>query len=58
MISKELKVGDIFEDGGLYFKVIEVVGENYISERVEKPEEKKPAPKKTTTTTRKKKTEE
>ena len=62
MIPKGLKVGDIFEDGGSYYKVLEVhENGNYYSTRVEKPADPpkpKPAPKKTTTTTRKKKTEE
>jgi hypothetical protein len=31
MITKGLKVGDTFEDGGMTYKVTKVVGENYES---------------------------
>ena len=34
MITKGLKVGDKFTDGGLTYKVTKVVGENYESEWV------------------------
>ena len=37
MIAKGLKVGDTFEDGGVTHKILEVVGENYISEVIDKP---------------------
>ena len=35
MIPKGLKVGDTFEDGGVMHKVLEVVGENYISKVID-----------------------
>ena len=44
MVKPNLKVGDIFEDGGLYYKVLAVEGRNYRSKRVEKPEETPEAP--------------
>jgi hypothetical protein len=50
MIKPGLKIGDVFEDGGLYYEVQSVIRNGYISKRVEKPVEKK--------TSRKKKTEE
>ena len=50
MIKPGLKIGDVFEDGGLYYEVQSVIRNGYISKRVEKPEEKK--------TSRKKKTDE
>lgn len=31
MITKGLKIGDTFEDGGMTYKVTKVVGENYES---------------------------
>lgn len=34
MITKGLKVGDTFEDGGNTYKVLKVVGENYESQLV------------------------
>lgn len=34
MIPKGLKVGDTFQDGKSTYKVLEVVGDNYVSERV------------------------
>lgn len=35
MIPKGLKVGQTFEDGGSTYKVLKVVGDNYVSERVQ-----------------------
>ena len=35
MIPKGMKVGDTFEDGGVLHKVLEVVGENYISQVID-----------------------
>ena len=35
MIPKGMKVGDTFEDGGVLHKVLEVVGENYISKVID-----------------------
>lgn len=37
MIPKGMKVGDTFEDGGVMHKVLEVVGENYVSQVIDKP---------------------
>lgn len=37
MIPKNLKVGDTFEDCGLTYKVLKVVGENYESQMVNEP---------------------
>jgi len=37
MIAKGMKVGDTFEDGGVMHKVLEVVGDNYISKVIDKP---------------------
>ena len=34
MIPMGLKVGDTFKDGESTYKVLEVVGDNYVSERV------------------------
>ena len=40
MVNKNLPVGAVFEDGGLYFKVQSVLPDgNYISKRIEKPQE-------------------
>lgn len=35
MIPTGLKVGQTFEDGGSTYKVLKVVGDNYVSERVQ-----------------------
>lgn len=40
MVNKNLPVGAVFEDGGLYFEVQSVLPDgNYISKRIEKPQE-------------------
>lgn len=40
MVNKNLPVGAVFEDGGLYFEVQSVLPDgNYISKRIEKPKE-------------------
>ena len=40
MVKPNLPVGAVFEDGGLYFEVQSVLPEgNYISKRIEKPQE-------------------
>jgi hypothetical protein len=41
MIPKDLKVGDVFCDGGLYYEVQAICVQGYISKKVEKPIEKK-----------------
>lgn len=40
MIKPGLKIGDVFEDGGLYYEVQSVIRNGYISKRIEKPVEK------------------
>lgn len=37
MVPKNLKVGDTFEDFGITYKVLKVVGENYESQMVNAP---------------------
>ena len=40
MVKQNLPVGAVFEDGGLYFEVQSVLPDgNYISKRIEKPQE-------------------
>ena len=40
MVKQNLPVGAVFEDGGLYFEVQSVLSDgNYISKRIEKPQE-------------------
>ena len=40
MVNKNLPVGAVFEDGGLYFEVQSVLPDgNYISKRIKKPQE-------------------
>ena len=56
MIEKGLKVGDVFEDGGLFYVVDKIVGSGYISHMISKEEKqaepetpvKKPASQKRT----------
>ena len=38
MIEKGLKVGDVFEDGGLFYVVDKIVGSGYISHMISKEE--------------------
>ena len=38
MIEKGLKVGDVFEDGGLFYVVDKIVGSGYIAHMVSKEE--------------------
>ena len=38
MISKNMKVGEVFQDGANYYKVDSIVPEGYISHMVEKPQ--------------------
>lgn len=38
MIGKGLKVGDVFEDGGLFYVVDKIVGSGYISHMISKEE--------------------
>lgn len=38
MIEKGLKVGDVFEDGGLFYVVDKIVGSGYISHVISKEE--------------------
>lgn len=38
MIEKGLKVGDVFEDGGLFYVVDKIVGSGYISHMISEEE--------------------
>ena len=38
MIEKGLKVGDVFEDGGLFYVVDKIVGSGYISHMISREE--------------------
>lgn len=38
MIKKGMNVGDVFEDGGGFYKVTAISGSDYISERISKEE--------------------
>ncbi len=49
MIKSGLKIGDVFEDNGLYYEVQSVIRNGYISKRIDKPIENKTEVKKTTT---------
>lgn len=41
MVIKGLKVGDVFEDGGLFYVVDKVKGQNYISHVISEEEKGK-----------------
>lgn len=38
MVKKGMNVGDVFEDGGGFYKVTAISGHDYISERISKEE--------------------
>lgn len=44
MVIKGLKVGDVFEDGGLFYVVDKIVGSGYISHNVTKEQAAKRDP--------------
>lgn len=55
MIVSNMKVGDVFEDGGLHFEVQAVLPDgNYISRRIETPVSEGIKPEEKTTVRRKK----